>query len=80
MLTIYRELWTRKLCRRFSARTTTSTFIPTLTMAFSAVYYMTNYAMKHDVSQYQLNLSRRAGRQLAMGGEKGNSISFEPQK
>jgi hypothetical protein len=32
--------------------------------------------MKHDVSQYQLNLSRRAGRQLAMGGEQGNSISF----
>jgi helitron helicase-like protein/PIF1-like helicase len=32
-------------------------FVPTLTMAFSAVYYMTNYATKHDVSQYQLILS-----------------------
>jgi hypothetical protein len=26
-------------------------------MAFSAVYYMTNYATKHDVSQYQLILT-----------------------
>ena len=32
-------------------------FVPTLTMAFSAVYYMTNYATKHDVSQYQLILT-----------------------
>lgn len=30
--------------------------IPTLTMAFSAVFYMTNYAMKNDVSQYQLKM------------------------
>ena len=29
-------------------------FVPTLTMAFSAVYYMTNYATKHDVSKHQL--------------------------
>ena len=32
-------------------------FVPTLTMAFSAVYYMTNYATKYDVSQYQLILT-----------------------
>jgi len=32
-------------------------FIPTLAMAFSAAYYMTNYATKHDVSQYQLILT-----------------------
>jgi hypothetical protein len=32
-------------------------FIPTLTMALSAVYYMTNYATKHDVGQYQLILT-----------------------
>jgi hypothetical protein len=32
-------------------------FIAILTMAFSAVYYMTNYATKHDVSQYQLILT-----------------------
>ena len=32
-------------------------FVPTLTMAFSAVYYMTNYATKHDVSQYPLILT-----------------------
>ena len=29
-------------------------FVPTLTMAFSAVCYMTSYATKYDVSQHQL--------------------------
>jgi hypothetical protein len=28
-------------------------FIPTVSKALTAVYYMTNYATKHDVSQYQ---------------------------
>ena len=29
-------------------------FIPTVTKALSAMYYMINYATKYDVSQYQL--------------------------
>ena len=29
-------------------------FIPTVTKALSAMYYMTNYATKYDVSQYQM--------------------------
>ena len=32
-------------------------FIPTTTMAMAAIYYMTNYATKYDVSQYQLILA-----------------------
>lgn len=32
-------------------------FIPTTTMALGAVYYMTNYATKHDVSRYQVILT-----------------------
>ena len=32
-------------------------FVPTLTMALSTVYYMTNYATKHDVGQHQLILT-----------------------
>ena len=32
-------------------------FVPTMTMALSAVYYMTNYATKHDVGQHQLILT-----------------------
>ena len=32
-------------------------FIPTLSKALAAVYYMTNYATKYDVSQYQLILT-----------------------
>jgi len=32
-------------------------FIPTVTKALAAVYYMTNYATKYDVSQYQLILA-----------------------
>ena len=29
-------------------------FVPTVTKTLSAIYYMTNYATKYDVSQYQL--------------------------
>jgi hypothetical protein len=32
-------------------------FIPTLCMALAAVYYMTNYATKYNISQYQLILT-----------------------
>ena len=58
MLTIYREPWTMNLTLSSVLRSNHDiNFVPTLAMAFSAVYYMTNYATKHDVSQYQLILT-----------------------
>jgi hypothetical protein len=57
MLTIYREPWTMNLTLSSVLRSNHDiNLIPTLTMAFSAVFYMTNYAMKNDVSQYQLKM------------------------
>jgi hypothetical protein len=48
--------WNTTLCSLLRSNHDIS-FIPTITKALAAVYYITNYATKYDVSKYQLILT-----------------------
>lgn len=55
-------------------------FIPTAARALAAVYYMTNYATKYDVSQYQLIMTAAIVKQAMEEAESVSDPSDEQQR